>query len=136
MIVVDTNVLAYLYFPSSQNSAVEELYKKNSLWIVPPLWRSEFRNIAALYFRKGLLSYEHIQDAMIKAEELVWGYEEPVKSDEVFALKKKSACSAYDCEFVALAVRLNVPLLTYDKKILQEFPEIAVTIEIYLGSHK
>jgi predicted nucleic acid-binding protein len=36
---------------------------------------------------------------------------------------------AYDCEFVALAQYLNVPLVTADKKILREFPEVATSLD-------
>jgi len=41
---------------------------------------------------------------------------------------ESSTCSAYDCEFVALAKRLNTKLVTADKKILKEFSGIAVTL--------
>jgi predicted nucleic acid-binding protein len=37
----------------------------------------------------------------------------------------KSDCSAYDCEFVALAKRLNLSLFTSDKRILKDFSDIA-----------
>jgi predicted nucleic acid-binding protein len=37
----------------------------------------------------------------------------------------------YDCEFVALAQHLDVPLVTADKKILREFPAIAKSLDAY-----
>ena len=37
-----------------------------------------------------------------------------------------SHCSAYDCEFVALALELEVPLVTADRQLLRSFPRIAV----------
>lgn len=132
MIVVDTNILVYLYFPGQQSEVVEQVYLKNSFWVVPPLWKSEFRSIAALYYRKELLTFEAILEVMNRAEELLWGYEEPVRSEEVLSLIRQSTCSAYDCEFVALAMRLNTYLLTYDQKIIKEFPGIALTAEQYL----
>jgi predicted nucleic acid-binding protein len=45
-----------------------------------------------------------------------------------------SDCSAYDCEFVALAKRLNSPLITADKKVLKAFPEFATTITEFIIS--
>ncbi len=39
-----------------------------------------------------------------------------------------SDCSAYDCEFVALAKEKNTPLFTMDKKIIQSFPDVAVSL--------
>jgi predicted nucleic acid-binding protein len=37
----------------------------------------------------------------------------------------RSKCSAYDCEFVALAQGLKVPLITTDRKLVREFPRTA-----------
>ena len=132
MIVVDSNVLAYLYLPGEFTAAAEALLEQEPEWAAPLLWRSEFRNVGTLYFRKGILTYDAVKEAVLQAEELLWGYEEIVESEEVFPLIQKSKCSAYDCEFVALALRLNTHLITYDKKILNEFPEVAVKPEQYL----
>jgi predicted nucleic acid-binding protein len=41
---------------------------------------------------------------------------------------RKSPCSAYDCEFVALAEDLEIPLLTTDRKILSAFLSVAVSL--------
>ncbi len=40
----------------------------------------------------------------------------------------RSDCSAYDCEYVALAKRLGVKLVTMDRKVLRAFPEVAVSL--------
>lgn len=50
-----------------------------------------------------------------------------VNSTQVMSLVSNSSCSAYDCEFVALADDLNVPLVTFDKKIIREFSNIAIS---------
>jgi predicted nucleic acid-binding protein len=52
MIVVDTNVLAYLYLPGEYTAAAETLLEQDSDWAEPILWRSEFRNILARYLRR------------------------------------------------------------------------------------
>lgn len=51
-----------------------------------------------------------------------------VPSLDVLRLVSESACSAYDCEFVALAKQFGVELVTSDRKVLQAFPEIAVSL--------
>jgi len=53
------------------------------------------------------------------------GNEYEVNSYEIVELVSKSDCSAYDCEFVALARRFNVSLFTSDKRILKDFADIA-----------
>ena len=51
------------------------------------------------------------------------GFEFEVHSREVLELVRDSECSAYDCEFVALANRFETKLVTMDKKVLKAFPE-------------
>ena len=51
------------------------------------------------------------------------GNEHEVDSQRVFELVRDSDCSAYDCEFVSVAMRLRVKLLTPDQKVLKAFPE-------------
>jgi len=66
------------------------------------------------------------------AEELLAGREHLLESEKIFRLVEKSKCSAYDCEFVALALELRVPLITSDKQILREFPKTAVSPEAFI----
>lgn len=52
-----------------------------------------------------------------------------VPSQDILQLVNESPCSAYDCEFVALAKHFNTKLVTSDKKIIKSFPAIALTPE-------
>jgi len=53
MIVVDTNIIAYLYLESGRSEQVERLLEKDTQWSAPLPRRSEFRNVLALYIRKN-----------------------------------------------------------------------------------
>lgn len=128
MIVVDSNVLAYLYLPGEFTAAAEALLEREPEWAAPPLWRSEFRNILAGYLRRNMLSFEQACGLQAEAESLLAGFEFEVQSREVMELVRDSECSAYDCEFVALAERLGAKLVTMDKKVLEAFPKRAVSL--------
>jgi predicted nucleic acid-binding protein len=52
-------------------------------------------------------------------------------SDLVLDLVAASDCSAYDCEYVALAKHINVKLVTSDDKILRNFPETAIELATF-----
>lgn len=83
MIVVDSNVLAYLYLQGEYTAA---------------------------------------------AEALLEGAEYEIDSQTVLELVHGSDCSAYDCEFIALAMKLDTQLVTMDKKLLRAFPQRAIAL--------
>lgn len=128
MIVVDTNVVAYLYLPGAHTAAAEALLEADPEWCAPLLWRSEFRNILAGYLRRGALSPAQALALQREAEALLDGAEFTVDSADVLQLVQDSDCSAYDCEFAALANRLGVQLATMDAKLLRAFPGRCVAL--------
>ncbi|MBY0363297.1 MAG: type II toxin-antitoxin system VapC family toxin [Phreatobacter sp.] len=133
MIVADTNVIAYLLIPSPFTVMAEQVYAQNPEWVAPTLWRSEFRNVLSLYMRRGLLTLGQAMALQDEAEDILRGSEYEVISTDVLSLARDSGCSAYDCEFVALARFLGVPLVTADRRLAQAFPQYARTLEALAG---
>lgn len=133
MIVVDTNTIAYLYLPTEYTTDVETLLEEDSHWVAPMLWRSEFRNILALYVRKNIIDFDTALQMQAQAEKQLADNEYSVNSTIVLALAKESGCSAYDCEFISIAKSLNSKLVTADKKLITAFPGIAMTARDYLS---
>jgi predicted nucleic acid-binding protein len=76
------------------------------------------------------------EEMMEEAANLMIGQEYEVLSSRVLDLAGRSSCSAYDCEFVALAQDLGVPLVTVDKQVFEQFPDIAVSLDKYLASRR
>ena len=128
MIVVDSNVLAYLYLPGEYTAAAEVLLEQDPDWAAPILWRSEFRNVLAGYMRRTAISFEQANSLQREAESLLDGREFEVDSLTVLELVHDSDCSAYDCEFVALAMKLDTKLVTTDKKLLRAFPKLTTAL--------
>jgi predicted nucleic acid-binding protein len=56
------------------------------------------------------------------------GNEHDVDSGRVLELVRDSDCTAYDCEYVALAMHLGVKLVTMDSKLLKAFPKHAFSL--------
>ncbi len=128
MIVVDTNVIGYLFLTSPHSEQAEQALLKDGDWIAPLLWRSELRNVLTQYIRQQRLLLEDCQQIMRQALELMSGHEYDVDSLMVLELAHQSHCTAYDCEFVALAQVCGVSLVTLDKQLLKSFPEIAISL--------
>ena len=135
MIVVDTNVIGYLFLTSEHSPLAEQALQQDSEWAAPTIWRSELRNVLAFYMRKDILTLESAQRVMNGALELLRGREYEASSDEVLRRAAGSTCSAYDCEFVVTADELKVPLVTHDRRLLLEFPEVAVSLKTFCEQH-
>ena len=131
MIVVDTNVVVYYVLTTPQTQVARQIRDADSDWHVPSFWLSEFRDAMSEYIRSGELTLRGALDAMDFAKRKLADKEHKVDSVRVMELVANSACSAYDCEYVALALQLGVPLVTADRRILREFPDVAVSPDAF-----
>jgi predicted nucleic acid-binding protein len=134
MIVVDTNIIGYLFLSSERSLQAEQVLRSDPQWAAPVLWRSEFRSVLTRYLRKGLLTLSDALQIMNTAVDLLTDREYQVPSYLVLELVSASSCSAYDCEFVALARELKIPLVTIDQHILEQFPDLAISMDEFAGS--
>jgi predicted nucleic acid-binding protein len=134
MIVADTNIICYFLLPTPYSDSVDKLYKLDPEWVAPILWKSEFRNVLALYLRKEIITFEKALQLQETAESIMVNNEFDVSSAQVLAQVAKSNCSSYDCEFIALAQHLNIPLVTQDKKVLREFSSISISVADFVGT--
>jgi predicted nucleic acid-binding protein len=132
MIVADTNLLVYLHLPGPFQPLALEALTKDGEWIAPFLWRSEFRNVLASFMRRNVITLSQAQILMVEALTFMQEREYHPLHDEVLKLVTTSRCSAYDCEFVALAQEMDVTLVSQDKQIRKEFPQLAVSLEAFV----
>jgi predicted nucleic acid-binding protein len=131
MIVADTNLIAYLLINGEFTKQAELVYQFDQDWVAPYLWRSEFRNILALYLRKNYLSSTDAKTIMLQAEDLMKMKEFELDSESILSLISECSLSAYDCEYITLAQKLDISLVTSDKKILKSFPNLAISLKDY-----
>jgi Predicted nucleic acid-binding protein, contains PIN domain len=133
VIVVDTNVVAYLVVAGDQTAIAREILDRDSQWAAPFVWRSELRNLLSTYMRRSSFGLKDALRMMRFAEKLLADREHVGDSQTILALAEQSRHSAYDCEFVAVAIQLGVPLITNDRKLRASFPEIAVSPQEFLA---
>ena len=133
MIVVDANLLVYLYVAGQRTKQAEAVLARDPVWAAPLLWRSEFRNVLAGLVRKKAVALEDAIQIVGEAERGMVGREYSIVAHDVLRFAARSGCSAYDCEYVALAQDLAVRLVTADYQLLRSFPSIAVAPEAFAG---
>lgn len=133
MIVADTNLVAYLVLEGERTEAARRVRMRDADWRLPPLWRSEFLNVLATAVRASVLG----QDAALRAWEIaldLFGLceAEPGGTD-VLKTALRHGISAYDAQFVRLAERLGVTLVTGDRRLCKACPKLAISIEEFGG---
>ena len=133
MIVVDTNIVHYCWVRGQNTELAQAVRRRDPDWHVPVLWRSELRNVLTAYLRRGLLSRLQIGRILSVADEALAGGEHIISDNLVLDVVESSTLTAYDCEFVALASMLGVPLVTADKAVLKTFPERAMTMQQFVN---
>lgn len=132
MIVVDTNIICYRWMASPHASAADTAWRRDSDWIAPMLWRSEFRNALAGAMRQRSLTVESALEIANLAEAMMAENEFIVSTEIVMGLVASSDCSAYDCEFIALAQEHRVPLVTMDRQLLRDFPDQTIALQKFV----
>lgn len=65
--------------------------------------------------------FDEVLKIQAEAESLLAGNEHEVDSRRMLELVRDSNCSAHDCEFIALAVRLGTKVVTMDGKMSESF---------------
>lgn len=133
MIVVDTNVLARLVLPGVDTALAEAVHRRDPDWVAPPLLYSEIRNVLVTMIRHGELRKEQALAAATEAVIVMKGDQVPAATPDVLELAMRSGCTAYDCEFVAVAKELEATLVTSDRQVLAAFPETAVSPEAFVA---
>lgn len=127
MIVVDANIIGYFFIATENSNVAMQVFEKDPDWYAPLLWQSEVRSVVSKYVRFKNMSLEDAQNIMNEAHDFMLEHERYVSSNVVLELMSKSTCTTYDCEYVALAKEMNLTLVTFDKDIVRNFPNIAIS---------
>lgn len=130
MIVVDANVIAYRVLANDRTTLALRLFDMDGEWISTSLWEYEFSNILAMPLRNEAWNVQQAVNALRDARKFLARVMEP-STETVFEIVRRHKITAYDAQYVALAIELNVPLVTEDKELLKKFPGKAYSMETY-----
>lgn len=125
MIVVDTNVIAYFLMRGERSEAMDRLQRQDPNWIAPRLWLDEFLNVICTYERGGGIEMDQTAALLDDALALMDGCSYELPPERVLAVARRTGCSGYDSQFIALAEDLGLSLYTCDRRILQNCPDLA-----------
>jgi predicted nucleic acid-binding protein len=123
MVVIDTNILAYLLIEGDRTADAQTLFKRDTQWRSEGFLLIEFTNILATYLRSGALGRGAVEGILTSAEQVVSGLID-VPHGRALKLAMEFGVSAYDARFLGAAQSLGGRLVTEDARLRNAAPAL------------
>jgi predicted nucleic acid-binding protein len=134
MLVVDTNVVAYLLIHGIHSAAAQQLRSRDPDWRSEAFLLVEFTNVLASSIATKRMTFSLAEDFLANAAALFDGKLARVPHAAVLAIAARHRVSAYDARFLALADQLDTRLVTEDARLRAAVPSLTQSISNALGS--
>jgi predicted nucleic acid-binding protein len=128
MLLVDTNVVAYLLIEGDQTAAARALHSRDPDWRSEAFLLVEFTNILASSIAAKRMTLSLARDLIENASALLDGKLARSHHDAVLAMAVRHRISAYDARFLALADQLGSPLVTEDTRLRAAAPKLTQSL--------
>ena len=128
MLLVDTNVVAYLLIEGDHTKAAQKLHSRDSDWRSEAFLLVEFTNVLASSIAMKRMTLSLAQDLLAKASTLFDGKLGRIPHTSVLATAARHRISAYDARFLALAGELGTRLVTEDTKLRAAAPALTQSL--------
>ena len=132
MIVVDSNIIAARNLTSALTLKAQQIEQKDPVWIVPVLWRYEFQNILATAMKAKQITSDQALNIWQSVFSILMENESEPSAAGVIELVAHYGITAYDGQFIALAMEMGVPCVTEDQELHGKFPSIAISMKGFL----
>ena len=132
MVLVDTNVLAYLLLEGDRTASAQELYERDPDWRSEAFVMVEFSNVLATSIRTKAITREQGVKLLAGAAAIVPALI-GVQHERVLEAAIQFGISAYDARFIALAMQMKIKLVTEDVKLRSAVPTWTNSISDALG---
>lgn len=133
MIVADTNLTVCLLLDGPLTAVARQLYESDDRWIVPSIWPHEMLNVLTTYAKAGGVTLQRSLTLWRQAMELMQGHIIEVDWEQTLALGVKHKLSAYDAQYICLALQQRTICVTEDRRLRKAMPGVAISIEDALG---
>ena len=127
MVVVDTNVLAYLLIEGDRTADAQALYARDPDWRSEGFLLVEFSNILATYLRAGSLERGAAEGLLASAEQILSGSLN-LPHARALGIAAEFGVSAYDARFLGAARGLGTKLVTEDAKLRRAAPGLTQSL--------
>ncbi|MCL1874979.1 MAG: type II toxin-antitoxin system VapC family toxin [Synergistaceae bacterium] len=133
--IIDASIILAWYNPEEENSYADDILSclNEEIAITPQLCCLEINNVMRTFEKKGKISsfdteraIASINDLPIKLDNRPVNFENPF----MMSLARKYDLTIYDACYLELAARLNLPIATLDKKLIEAAKQAGVQIKL------
>jgi predicted nucleic acid-binding protein len=128
MLLVDTNVVAYLLIDGDYTEAAQELRIRDSDWRSEAFLLVEFTNVLVSSIARKRMTLSMAEDFLAKATSLFDGKLGRIPHASVLAITTRYRVSAYDARFLSLADQLGSRLITEDARLRAAAPALTQSL--------
>lgn len=120
-IVVDCSASAPWVLPDETTVRSKEILEQacETGVIAPLLWHFEIWNMLIVAERKGRINADGVRDALSTLSEVGIVFDSIPRHDEVLNLARTYQLSVYDATYLELAMRMQCPIATFDRKLIR-----------------
>ncbi len=134
MLLVDTNIVAYLLIDGDFTDAARRLHQSDPDWRSEAFLMIEFTNVLAASIASRRMTLQLAEDFLSKTNALLEGKLTRIPHAAALAIAVRFRVSAYDARFLALANQLGSRLVTEDAKLRAAAPELTQSLNQALAS--
>jgi predicted nucleic acid-binding protein len=128
VLLIDTNVLAYLLIEGDRTPAAQALYERDPDWRSEMFILVEFSNVLATYVRTHALTVEEGLALLARAQSLMPSLASASHAHALETAAQLRIC-AYDGRFICVAKELGTRLITEDAKLRTAAPQWTRSID-------
>jgi predicted nucleic acid-binding protein len=132
MVLVDTNILAYLMIEGDRTAAAQQLFARDADWCSEAFVMVEFSNVIATYVRSRALSQAQGAQLLAEAHALVPNMHN-VDHGQALETAMQYGISVYDARLISLGRQLKLKLVTEDTKLQAAVPSWTLSLATALA---
>ena len=134
MLIVDTNIVAYLLLEGPMRAPARQLLALDADWHSEPLLLHELTNIMATAVRTQGIALADAQAALAHGQALLRDKLHGMPDAEVLALAAEHGITGYDARFLRLAQLHGTRLVTEDTRLRRAAPALTQSLSEALAA--
>jgi predicted nucleic acid-binding protein len=128
VLLVDTNIVAYLLIDGDYTEVAQDLRRRDPDWRSEAFLLVEFTNVLASSIATKRMSDPLAEDILFEAITLLDGKLVQIPHPSIVSIAVRYGVTAYDARFLALAHRLGSRLVTEDAKLRSAVPALTQSL--------